>query len=413
MSFNVLRHLPKSINKIHKPITMSHGKGTWVWGTDGKKYLDFTTGIGAMGTGHCHDHVVSAVQDQAAKYSHASQQIFGSHPAQIDLTKKMLSILPETISSIFYTNDGSGATDNAIKVARRFTGKTNIISVMGGFHGRTIGAMSLNSSGLGSKMCSQPLMPGVFTCYPVIDSLHTTLKLQSGPEETAAIFLEPIQGEFGVRELDNEFVREVRNVCNDYNIMMVADEIQCGSGRTGYWWASEGHRIVPDIINFGKAIGSGYPIAGNAARDDILDAGKNYLGGTYNGNAIASAAASATIDVIQNENLLDNVINMGDYLSQRITDTLMKQGMITDFRQYGLMIAVELNTKEIEPNALRDEATYNFVQNLRANNVLVLTAGNRGQFIRLLPPYNVSKEEIDYFIANFEKTYNSYTLSSN
>lgn len=403
MTSKILRHLPKAMSKLHKSIIPVKASGSWIYTKD-KKYLDMTSGIGALSTGHNHPHVISEVKKQLDDYVHMSQLIYGSHPAQIELTEKLLSIVDPSLDTVFYTNCGSESTDNSIKIARRYTGKTNIISVMGGFHGRSLGAMALNSSGLSSKMMTQPLMPGVFTIEPTIDALNKALTLQTHPDETAAIILEPIQGEYGVFPIPTDFMRDVRQVCNKHNIMLIMDEVQCGFGRTGTWWCYELFKVVPDILNFGKGIGSGFQMAGIIANSDIMDCGKGYLGGTYGGNAISSKAASATIDVIKNEKLLERVRKTGSYINTQ----LQNHEGINQIRQYGLMIAIDINyykfTKFIqsEQQCSITEMNHYFVNLLREKNVLVLTAGPQSQYIRILPSYNISREDTDIFINTLE-----------
>lgn len=383
---NLLRHIPKSLSKLHKNIIPIRGEGSWIY-TEHNKYLDFTSGIGALSTGHSHPYILEKISAQLMKGIHFGQLLFDGHPALFELNNKISSIVPQNINNFFYTNCGSEATDTAIKIARRYTGKTNIISVTGGFHGRTIGAMSLTSSGVNSKMKSQPLMPGIFFTEPTIESFERTLSLMTHPDETAGIFMESVQGESGIFSLSKEFMQHCRKVCNKNNIMLITDEVQCGAGRTGTWWNFTQKGITPDIITFGKGIGSGMQMAGVASTSTIMDCGNNYLGGTYGGNALACIASSATIDVIQNENLLDNSIKMG----RKIYNHLKINPNIKEIRQHGLMIGIDIDN------------SHEIIKKLRDNNILVLSAGNKGQYIRLLPPLNVKENEVDLFLETFDR----------
>lgn len=390
----IYKNLPYAINKLHETITPLKGIGSYVY-TKNKKILDFTSGIGALSTGHTHPYIIECVTKQLNNIVHAQQQIFGSHLPQIELTNKLLNIMPsKKLNTVFYTSSGSEATDNAIRISRRYTGKTNIIALHGGFHGRTMGALSVTSSNLSCKFKSQPLVPGVFFCQDYTDeALNKILSNNSSPEETAAIIVEPIQGEGGINAIPTDFLKYIEFVSKNNNIMMIADEIQCGSGRTGTWWNVEQHNVTPDLLLFGKGIASGFPLAGIVGNEEIFNnIGAGYLGGTYGGNAIASMAASATIDVFNNENLLENTLVQGLLLKEE----LQKFEEIEEIKQYGLMIALKF--KNIKP--------INLINKLRDNNVLALLAGNNNQFIRLLPPLNITSDDVRYFINALHKSMN-------
>lgn len=392
--FNILNHIPSSIKKLHHSLIVKNAIGCWVFCNNGNKYLDLTSGIGALSTGHSHPYLIDKIQEQIEKYVHIPQQVYGSHMSQIELTPKLIDIMPDSsLDNIFYVNSGSEATDNALKIARRYTGKKNIITMNKGFHGRSLGALSITSSNLTCKLDTQPLLPGVFFCNnDTQTSLDLILNHQSSPEETCCIILEPILGEGGIYSMDKEFMKYVREICTQHNILLIADEVQCGSGRTGTWWDIEQKEVIPDMITFGKGIASGFPLAGVASNHKIMNVGKNFLGGTYGGNAICSVAASATIDIMKKENLLQNVTEMGEYFSQQIQQ-IQNLYQIKEIRQYGLMIAIELKEKR---------RVMNIVHRLRDEGVLVLTAGNSGQYIRLLPPLNISKKELNIFFEKFD-----------
>lgn len=395
---NILNHIPKSISKLHKAILPIGAKGSYIF-TENDKYLDLTSGIGALSTGHNHPKVVEKVKLQLESYVHMPQQIFKSHPIQIELTEKILNIMPnKTLDNIFYVSTGSEATDNAIKIARAYTKKSNIISINGGFHGRTLGALSVTSSNLNCKRGITPLLSNTYFCSDFTkESLDKLLTFQSAPEDTAAIMFESIQGEGGVKSINEEFLKYTEKICNENNIMLVADEVQCGSMRTGTWWNFTQKNIVPDIITFAKGIGSGYPIAGVIASYEIMNTlPLGSLGGTYGGNAISSAAASATIDILNDPILQENVNIYGNY----IKNELINIGLINGIRQHGLMIGIQLNGNSI--------LVADIVCKLRDRNILVLTAGNENQYIRLLPPLNIEKKDIDIFLEEFTDILNNY-----
>ena len=383
----ILNHLPKSISKLHKSILPISAKGSYIY-TKNNKYLDLTAGIGALSTGHNHPLVINKVKTQLNNYVHFPQQLFKSHPIQIDLTSKLLDTFKnKTIDNIFYVNSGSEATDNAIKIARKYTGKSNIIAMNKGFHGRTLGALSITSSNLNCKKGIAPLLSNVYFCVDFTkSSINTILDYQSAPEDTAAIIFESIQGEGGINDINEEFLKYLEKICKQNNILLIADEVQCGSMRTGIFWDYERKNINPDIVTFGKGISSGFQLAGVASTSDIMNSlPPGSLGGTYGGNAVSSAAATASIDIINTKEIQDNVNNMGSY----IYTSIKHNPLIKNVKQYGLMIGIEFY----------DNNNSNIILNiLREKGILVLLAGNNNQFLRLLPPLNISKKEADIFI---------------
>ena len=392
---NLYKHIPASIKKIHGSILPVYAKDNFIY-TSNKKYLDLTSGIGALSTGHNHPYVIEKVKKQLNEYVHLPQQVFQTHPIQIELTKKIIKTMPTGLDNIFYVNSGSEAIDNAIKIARLYTGKSNIITMNRGFHGRTLGALSVTSSNLACRMKVSPLMSNVFYCNKFSkETLDLILEHQSSPNDTAAILLEPVQGEGGIYSINKEFLQYVQHICNTNNIILIADEVQCGAMRTGSWWNFDQKNITPDLVTFGKGIASGYPLAGVIGQSNIMNSLlPGNLGGTYGGNAICSAAASATIDLLNNTELQQNINDIGAY----ITNNLYDEPMIKYVRQYGLMIGIEFVTSETDPIVTR-----NIVEQLREKGILVLYAGNKNQYIRLLPSYTISIENINIFIDNFKK----------
>ena len=382
---NTSKLFSNSISKLHNIIPVK-GRGSWIKDIYGKNYLDLTSGIGALSTGHTHPLVINKVTNQIKHIVHPQQQIFETHPAQMELTKKLINIMPhKTLTNVFYTNSGSEATDNAIKIAKRYTKKNNIIALTGGFHGRTIGALSVTSSNLNCKFNNNGINGVYFCSKPSIESFDQLLEYHTSVDETAAIILEPVQGEGGIFSIDNTFLKHIQNICNKHNILLIADEVQCGSGRTGTWWNVEQKNIKPDILTFGKGIASGFPIAGIVSTHNIMNnIGKSYLGGTYGGNALVSAAASATIDIINHEKLIENCNIIGKLLNYELS----KFNDIKIVRQYGLMIGIEFVFSN-NPKKVMD-----IVNKLRENNILVLLCGNKSQYIRLLPPLNINEREV-------------------
>jgi len=365
-----------------------------------------TSGIGALSTGHCHPEVTEKVKAQLDTLVHAQQNCVTTHLPQIELVKKMRTVLPDNMDTFFFTNSGSEAVENAIKIARKATSKTNIITFMGGFHGRTLGCMSLTTSKSSSREGYQPLLPGIFHIdYPykgcgerTIKQLDTVLRRATSPNETAAVILEPILGEGGLYQADEEFVRYMRKVCDTHNICYVSDEVQTGVGRTGKWWGYQHFGDVkPDIITFGKGIASGFTLAGVVSNSkNFVNIQCNGLGGTYNGSVLATAAANSTFDIIENNQLVAQSNEKGEYLKTAIDN--LSHPMILDIRQHGLMIAIELE--------LESEAFKKLLSSAPEYNLLLLSTGLQAT-VRLLHPLTISYEEIDYFVENFKGLLNS------
>jgi len=393
----ILRHLPNAISRLHKNIFPVLGNGSYIIDKREDIYLDLTSGIGALSTGHSHPKVIEKVKEQAESYVHMPQQVFASHPAQEELTYKIIGTAQtKTLDNIFYTNSGSEATDNALKIATKYTGKSNIACIAGGFHGRTIAALSVTSSNTNCRNGVRPLLSNIYFCdKKSTDDIDMFFDKLSPINDTAAILLESVQGEGGIYSLDKSYLQYLRNICDTHGILLIADEVQCGSMRTGSWWDIESKGIRPDIITFGKGIASGYPLAGVLSTSKIMNSlGKGYLGGTYGGNAISSAASIATIDILNDPHVKENVNTIGKY----IKDELKDEYLIKEIRQHGLMIAIEFS----QNNSTPEFASF-IVDVLRDNGILVLLCGDKGQFIRLLPPLLVTKEEIDEFLGCLKK----------
>ena len=393
---SVLKNLPNAVTRIHKEIFPVMGYGSIVVDKHQEKYLDLTSGIGALSTGHSHPKVIESVNQQTQLYVHMAQQIFGSHPIQETLTEKILNtVKSKKLNNIFYTNSGSEATENAIKIATKYTKKSNIVCLKSGFHGRTIGALSVTSSNNTCRNGVRPLLSNVYFCgKETKDEIDEFFSTQCSPDDTAAVILESVQGEGGIYSLNKYYLQYLKSLCNEYNILFIADEVQCGSMRTGNWWNIEKKGISPDIMTFGKGIASGYQLAGVISSSKIMNSlGNGFLGGTYGGNAISSAAAVATIDILNKKSVSQNIFKMGNLIREELSD----EYLIKEVRQYGLMIAIEF-IDEYNNN----EFAQCIVELLRNMGILVLLAGNKGQYIRILPSLLVEEDHIMYFILVFK-----------
>ena len=391
---NILRHIPKGIVK-NNGLIIERGKGCWVWEKDGKKYLDMTSGIGSLSTGHCHPLLVDRVKNQMDSLILGQQNCFLTHVEQEKLIDKLLKIVPNGHDNFLFTNSGSESTDNAIKIARMVTKKPNIICINGGFHGRTLCAMSLSSSKITYRYGFQPLVPGIFFCNDFNpESLDNILEMQTSPDETCAIIMEPILGEGGIVKIPNEFMLHAKNICNKHNIKLIIDEVQSGSGRVGEWWAHQDSGIIPDIMTIGKGIGSGFPIGiVTSSKENFDEMSINSLGGTYGGNCIATTATNATIDIIENEGLMKNAKKMGNLIKKNLG------GMpyLKEVRQNGLFIGADLYD-DISIKSIIDDALM--------NDLVLLSCGKNS--LRIVPPLIIDEDEVEFFCDRLFKTLFQY-----
>jgi len=395
-------------------VVVERAEGVYVYTSDGQRYLDFTSGIGVTNTGHCHPKVVAAAQAQIAKVIHAQINVYHHQPI-FDLVSALKSVAPAELDTFFFSNSGAEAVEASIKLARQTTGKPNIIVFQGSFHGRTVAAMSLTTSKTIYRLRYQPLMPGAFVApYPYayyygwepeqtsqwcLKQLRHLLVTQTDPSETAAILVEPMLGEGGYVPPPPSFLPGVRKICDEHDILLIADEVQSGFGRTGRFFAVEHFDVTPDIMVMAKGLGSGFPISGIAARRELMARWvPGSHGGTYGGNAVCCAAAVATVQAICKEGLVDNAARMGTRLMDGLRRLQAQHPVIGDVRGLGLMVATEFTTAEGEP----DKPTAKAVQQrcLEAG-LFLLTCGAYDNTIRWIPPLVVSAEQIDQALEIF------------
>jgi 4-aminobutyrate aminotransferase len=391
----------------YNSIIAVRGEGSYIYDQNGDRYLDFTSGIGVTNTGHCHPRVVEAVKRQSEKLLHGQVNIILHEPI-LALIGELRGILNPKFDRFFFSNSGAEAVEGAFKLARHATRKTNIIVFQGSFHGRTVGTMSLTTSKTIYRAGYQPLMPGVFVApYPYsfrygweddyttnwcLNELEFLLKTQTSPEETAAIIVEPVLGEGGYVVPPKNFLTGVREICDEYQILLVIDEIQSGFGRTGRWFAYEHFNVDPDIIIIAKGLASGLPISGVISTKELMDkwiVGSH--GGTYGGNALASAAAIATIQTIRDEGLLKNSIERGMQLISGLSDLQKSYKQIADIRGLGLMVGCEFRDGENNPDKAFAKRVLNECLKRR---LLVLTCGPWDNTIRFIPPLIVTEQQI-------------------
>ncbi len=393
------------------PFVMARGERVWVWDVDGNRFLDMTAGIAVVNTGHAHPRVVATVQEQATRFLHMSGTDF-YYELQVRLAERLNAIAPgDAPKRVFYTNSGTESVEAALKLARYVTGRPRALAFIGAFHGRTMGSLSLTASKPVHRRGFAPLLPEVIHvpygyCYrcPVnltypecaVACLDWIEEQVFGhltpPDEVAAIIVEPVQGEGGYVVPPPDFHPKLRALCDRYGILLIADEVQTGIGRTGRWFALEHWNVVPDIICVAKGIASGLPLGAIIAPRDLMTWPPGAHANTFGGNPLACVAALATLDVIEEENLLENATRMGERLMAGLRALAERHQVIGDVRGLGLMVGVELvtdrQTRHPAPE-LRDR----LVQACFQRGMLVLGAGTN--VLRFMPPLNIRSEEID------------------
>lgn len=400
------------------PFVMDCGKGTEVWDVDGNRFLDFAAGIAVVSTGHSHPKVVQAIKEQADKFIHISSDFY--HPKWIELGEKLNDIAPFSERAVsFMTNSGTESVEAAIKLARYHTKRTEFIGFIGAFHGRTMGAVTFTASKPNYHRGFYPLMNGVLH-VPYPDPYRPILNSLSGEdygetvvryieeqifghilpaENVAGILLEPIQGEGGYIVPPEGFFPALRKLCDKYGILLIADEVQSGVGRTGKWWAIEHFGVEPDIVCSAKGIASGMPLGAMIARQSVMTWPKGSHGNTYGGNPLSCAAALATIDLIEKQ-YMKNAQEVGDYTLDALQEIMMRHPSIGEVRGRGLMIGIEFvsdkQTKE-PSEEIRDRV----VDKAFKTGLLLLGCGK--STIRIAPPLSVTKNEVDEALSILEE----------
>jgi 4-aminobutyrate aminotransferase len=404
------------------PMVAKRGRGIVVEDVDGNEFLDFSAGIAVVSTGHCHPDVVAAIQKQAGELIHMSGTDF-YYEGMVTLAERLSKIAPMPgPHKFYYGNSGAEAIEGALKLARYHTKRQQVIAFLGAFHGRTMGALSLTASKPQQKRRFSPLVPGVtHVRYPDVyrgcvggsqdaekfalgcaryieDKLFKTVL---APEEVAAIFVEPIQGEGGYVVAPTVFMQELRRICDKHGILLVVDEVQSGIGRTGKWFAVEHTGVHPDIVCMAKGIASGMPLGITMSRAEIMDWVPGSHASTFGGNPVCIAAALATLDVIEKEGLLRNSQEVGGHMMKRMADWPKKHKIVGDVRGRGLMIGVEIvrDQKTLEyGNVERDR----IVQQAFERGILFLGCGP--STIRIAPPLIVTRDEADVAMDVLEES---------
>jgi len=353
------------------------GSGARIWDIEGRSYIDCVAGIGVASVGHSHPAVVKAITEQASTLITCQEMFYNDRRAQ--LLEKLAGIMPDGLDRFFLCNSGTEAVEGAIKFARLSTGRPNIVAAMRGFHGRTLGSLSATHK----KKYREPFMPLVpgFSHVPFgrIEALNDAVT-----EQCAAVILEIVQGEGGVRTAAADYFQEVQAICQERGALLIIDEVQTGFGRTGRWFAFEHVGIQPDLVCMGKAMAGGVPMGAIAIGPRIVPLAVGVHGSTFGGNPLACAAAQATLGVIEGENLVARASDLGAYFLQQLRT--IESPLIRDVRGLGLMIGIELKIRAMP-----------LVIALADQGIQVLTAGPT--VLRLLPPLVISQEELDEVVA--------------
>ncbi len=395
------------ILKQATPVVATRGQGVNLYDADGHRYLDFTAGIGVTSTGHCHPRVVAAAQEQVGKLIHG-QYTTVMHQPLLTLVERLGEVLPAGLDRMFFANSGSEAIEAALRLARQATGRPNIIVFHGGFHGRTVAAASLTTSGTKYRSGFAPLMAGVQVApFPnplrygwseedttrfALKQLDYVLQTLAQPDDTAAFLVEPVLGEGGYVPGNTEFFAGLRERADRYGIQLIVDEVQTGWGRTGKFWASDHFDLHADILVTAKGIASGFPLSGIAASAALMEkAWPGSQGGTYGANAVACAAAIATLDVIRDEGLVQNAAERGAQLHDSLQRVADKHERIVDVRGLGLLQGNEFRDEDGNPDGVTAGRAQ---QEAARRGLLLLTCGPWGEVVRFIPALVVDEQEV-------------------
>ena len=363
-----------------KPVVITRGKGAIVWDINGKEYIDCAGSYGVCIVGHCHPKIVEAVKKQAEKLISCHSSLYND--ARSEFLQKIIKITPKGLNKVFLANSGAEAVESAIKLARKFSGKPEIIAMMGAFHGKTMGALSATWD----KKYREPFLPLVPE-FKHVPSDNLERVREAVTEKTAAIIAEPIRGESGIRVPSDDFLPGLREICDEKGVLLILDEVQTGFGRTGKIFACEHWNIVPDILCVAKSVAGGLPLGVTIAKEDVMSSLK--LGEhttTFGGNPLVCAAACAAIDILIEEKLVERAATLGAYFKEKLVDLQVKHKVVREVRGLGLMLGMELRFDVL-----------NIILKAMDKSVLILDAGRN--VLRFLPPLVIEKEQIDKVVA--------------
>ena len=424
-NFRISKTLAPSITEDWPLLPVVRAEGVYLYTADGRRYMDFTSGIAVTNLGHGHPRVLAAAREQMAKFSHSAVGVT-LHEPLLRLTEALPKVMPPGMNMFFFGNSGTEAVEGALKLARYVTGRPGIIAFEGSFHGRTYGAASVTSVKSKYRNQYEPFVPSVYFApyaYPYRCPLGedddtvvawSTAGLQKvfdhfiPPTKVAAILVEPVQGEGGYVVPPVEFLRSLRRICDEHGILLIFDEIQTGFGRTGEMFAAQVFNVRPDIMAIAKGIANGFPLSATVASRELMS---QWLPGshgtTFGGNPIACAAALATLDVICEENLLENCRKMGARLLEGFRALQDKYSIIGNVRGLGLMVAMEFIVPS-QGKTANPEAATAVLENSLKRGLVGYMAGLHGQVFRLMPPLNVTETQVEEAMTILEDSLSVY-----
>ncbi|WP_118182500.1 4-aminobutyrate--2-oxoglutarate transaminase [Paraburkholderia phosphatilytica] len=407
----------RGLNQAH-PVFVAEARNDLIRDVDGREYIDFTSGIAVLNTGHLHPDVVDAVQRQLQRFTHTCFAALPYEP-YVAVCERINTLMPggaHSKSALFTT--GAEAVESAIKIARAHTQRRGVIAFTGAFHGRTFMTLALTGK-VSPYAAGMGLMPGdVYRAqFPdtlngvdvrrAIDSIEQIFRNDAAPEDIAAILFEPVQGEGGIQVAPRAFAARLRELCDQHGIVLIADEVQSGAGRTGTFFAIEQMDVVPDLVVFGKSIAGGLPLAGIVGRAAIVDAvGPGGLGGTYAGHPLACAAALAVLDVIEREQLPARAREIGEAMRATLHDMRRRHPVIADVRGIGALIGIELREADGHPATQRAKS---LLAMAREQGLLLLAGGAHGNVLRLLPPLTIGVERLQAALAILDQCFSRLT----
>ncbi|WP_312725648.1 4-aminobutyrate--2-oxoglutarate transaminase [Stutzerimonas kunmingensis] len=401
--------VPRGVGQIH-PIFADHAKNSSVVDVEGREFIDFAGGIAVLNTGHLHPKIVKAVEDQLHKLTHTCFQVLAYEP-YVELCEKINARVPgDFAKKTLLVTTGSEAVENAVKIARAATGRAGVIAFTGAYHGRTMMTLGLTGK-VAPYSAGMGLMPGgIFRAlYPCaihgvsvddsIASIERIFKNDAEPRDIAAIIIEPVQGEGGFNVAPKDFMARLRALCDEHGILLIADEVQTGAGRTGTFFAMEQMGVVADLTTFAKSVGGGFPIAGVCGKAEIMDAiAPGGLGGTYAGNPLSCAAALAVLEIFEEERLLERCQAVAQKLVAGLQAIQARHPQIAEVRGLGAMVAIELfeTDERTRPAA---ELTAQIVARARDKGLILLSCGTYYNVLRVLVPLTVEDEVLERGLA--------------
>ena len=399
------KYVPRGITSAH-PVAVDRAKGAELWDVSGKRYIDFAGGIGVMNVGHAHPRVMKAVHEQLDRATHTSFQVV-HYESYLRLAERLCEVTPiDGPKKAIFFSTGAEAIENAVKIARAATGRQAVISFGGGFHGRTLLALTLTGSVQPYKQDFGPYAAEVYqTPFPYVyrgwnteaamADLDNLLESEVGPKRVAAIVIEPVLGEGGFVPAPLDFMRRLRELCDRHGILLIADEIQTGFGRTGKFFAIEHSGVQPDLMTVAKSLAAGFPLSAVVGKADVMDApGPGGLGGTYGGNPVACAAGLAVMEIMRDEKLPERAARIGSVVEERMQSWARDHEIIGDVRAVGAMAGMELvrDRKTKEP---ADKETANMLATAREKGLIILRCGVHHNVIRTLMPLTISDEHLE------------------